>query len=247
MNEPYHSQFVEMIRSGAAERDIHSDQPEQPMVLADRFIRRELDRVELHRRSLIPLLVAHGAVGKCVLDVGCSTGGTTAALAMSHEIGAAEVIGVDPNERSIAAAQIRMQGLGISNARAHTVTPGRLPFASESFDLVVCVSVLEFVPDNRRGFLSELQRVARPGAHVYVSTPSPWYVRELHTGRLFGNQRRRDDKPWASSRRAITAAMSQCDVVSTDRWIVEQQLRYPLPDITARLLPWQKLLFRKRP
>lgn len=242
MQEPYLTQFVELIRTGAAERDIHSDEPEPAMVLADRFIRRELDRVNLHQRSLIPLLRHHKVTARRVLDVGCSTGGTTAALASWYVDG--DVVGVDVNPASIAAAKVRLQGLGMGNATADHVAPGPLPYPDASFDLVTCVSVLEFVPEGRDAFLSELQRVVRPGGHVYVSTPNPWQVRELHTGRLFGNQRRRPDMPWASSRAAIARGLDQCEAVHVDAWLVSR-IRFPLPAVTARLFPWQKLLYRK--
>lgn len=246
MIEPFHAQFVDMVRKGAGFQDIHTGLPESEMTASDLYVQRELERHELHRRSLIPLLVAHGAIGRRVLDVGCSTGGTTAALAMSREIGAAEVVGIDVQPRSVAAAKIRLQGLRIENARAELVVPGPLQQASESFDLVTCVSVLEFVEGDRTQFLQELQRVTKPGGHVYVATPCPWRLYEMHHGLLFGNQRRRKYYAWASTRGAITRALDQCDIVPTDRWIVKQRLPRMVPPIAARLFPWQKLLFRKR-
>lgn len=45
-----------------------------------------------------------------------------------------------------------------------------LPFASESFDLVICSHVLEHVPDDRAAF-SELHRVLAPGGQALLLTP----------------------------------------------------------------------------
>lgn len=46
----------------------------------------------------------------------------------------------------------------------------RLPFASDSFDLVTLFDVLEHIPDDR-GAAREALRVARPGGCLLVSTP----------------------------------------------------------------------------
>ena len=46
----------------------------------------------------------------------------------------------------------------------------RLTFAAEAFDHVVCLDVLEHVPDYRRG-LAECHRVLRPGGTLLLSVP----------------------------------------------------------------------------
>lgn len=238
MIEPYHAQFVDMVRSGAGQGDIHGQ--DSPCTVSEAFIRRELDRPRLHRESMINLLVNHGVTGQRILDVGCSTGGTTAALASWYST--SKVLAQDVNEKSVDAAKVRLLGLQLKNAIAHTVPPGPLPYPDASFDLVTCVSVLEFVPEGRREFLAELQRVVRPGGYVYLSTPNPWVLRELHSRRWLGNQRRRADYPWASTRGEIARGLDGCEAVSTDAYVAR---RYRCPAVVARVMPWMKLLFRR--
>jgi 2-polyprenyl-6-hydroxyphenyl methylase/3-demethylubiquinone-9 3-methyltransferase len=94
--------------------------------------------------------------GKAVLDLGCGGGFMAAALT---ERGAT-VTGVDPSEAAIAAARRHAETnhlyIDYRVARGE-----RLPFADGSFDIVVCVDVLEHIEDRRR-VLSEIRRVLRP-------------------------------------------------------------------------------------
>jgi SAM-dependent methyltransferase len=52
-----------------------------------------------------------------------------------------------------------------------------IPFADASFDSAVCFQVLEHIRDPRRT-LAELNRVLRPGAPLYMTTPFLWMVHE---------------------------------------------------------------------
>lgn len=260
--EPFRSQFIQLLQRGAGEQDIHSGAtavaPQDPVTLSPAFLQRELDRVAMHLRGAVSLLAAHRVAARQVLDVGCSTGGTTAAVALSPEIAASEVIGVDPNGLSIEAARVRAEGLGLGDrVRFQQIEAGgALPFANQSFDLVLAVSVLEFIPSAalRRAFLSELCRVTRPGGHIYVATPSRWRLRELHTDRWLGNFRRRSDEPWASSSAFIGRALADCRPVQVRRWLAGELMqrigRAQPPAIlqaglasALRLAPWQKHLF----
>ncbi len=66
---------------------------------------------------------------------------------------------------------------------------GRLPFASESFDTVLCTQVLEHVPSPER-VMNEFWRVLRPGGILITTTPQTWglhhephdYYRYTHYG-----------------------------------------------------------------
>jgi SAM-dependent methyltransferase len=116
------------------------------------------------------------ARGQDVLDVGCGSGEGLRVLA-SHALRA---VGIDLDER------LRRPDLNVEIA---SVT--ELP--DKSFDVVVCLDVIEHVEDDR-AFVAELCRVARKA--VFVSTPNyavtfnrhPFHIREytpLAFARLF--------------------------------------------------------------
>jgi SAM-dependent methyltransferase len=53
-----------------------------------------------------------------------------------------------------------------------------MPFRGNSFDAVIANQMLYHVP-NRRGALSEIRRVLRPGGRLYAATLGHSYLREL--------------------------------------------------------------------
>lgn len=259
MREPYRSEFIRLVRAGAAARDMHDsesagsyDSLVDPHASA-RFLRRELERVELHARSVCdPLAARIGHAGR-ILDVGCGTGGTTVALARS-ELDAVEAVGIDASAQALEAAEVRARGHGLPPRRVrfvHVAAGASLPFAACSFDLVTCISVLEFVSTQggREALVAEMLRVLKPGGHLYLATPNPLRMRELHSRRWFGNQRRPPGYPWASSGRALRHMLGRCDTVAMlgDRMASHPRLRWlawaaPALDWVA---PWQRLLARK--
>lgn len=63
----------------------------------------------------------------------------------------------------------------------------RLPYASNAFDVVIAVSVVEHVLplDERPKFVAELVRCTRPDGHVFMQIPNNDFFMELHTGLPF--------------------------------------------------------------
>jgi SAM-dependent methyltransferase len=106
------------------------------------------------------------AKGQKVLDVGCGSGSGLRLLSST----ANEAVGIDLDPR------LEGDGLDIRNQSIC-----ELP--SKSFDLVVCIDVIEHVEDDKT-FVKQLARVARKG--FLISTPNfavsrnkwPYHVRE---------------------------------------------------------------------
>jgi ubiquinone biosynthesis O-methyltransferase len=97
-----------------------------------------------------------------ILDIGCGTGIYCLELA---QLGA-KVTGIDISEAMLTKARTKAarQGLEIQFFCADA---RKLPFQDESFDAVVSVTALEFVPDLREA-LEEAYRVLRPGGRLVV-------------------------------------------------------------------------------
>ncbi len=125
------------------------------------------DRIE---EELI-LALAGPVTGKSVLDVGCGDGLLSVRLAQQG----ARVTGVDVDPRTLDAARDRA-----SSAHAAVMfiegNVDSLPCAEGTFDIVVAVAVLCFVP-NAESAASEMARVLRPGGRVVIGELgrySPW-------------------------------------------------------------------------
>ncbi|MEN9258432.1 MAG: bifunctional 2-polyprenyl-6-hydroxyphenol methylase/3-demethylubiquinol 3-O-methyltransferase UbiG [Gloeomargarita sp. SRBZ-1_bins_9] len=102
--------------------------------------------------------------GVRVLDVGCGGGLTCEFLAQRGAI----VSGVDPSDPSIAIARehARHQGLAID----YRVGGGEdLPYPDATFQVVVCVDVLEHVQDVAQ-VVRECSRVLQPGGLFFFDT-----------------------------------------------------------------------------
>ncbi|HXN32372.1 MAG TPA: class I SAM-dependent methyltransferase [Polyangiaceae bacterium] len=264
MAEPYASEFRRLVRLGAGARDIHAAKAEvgfaRRTTSSDAFVAREVSRIEAHRRGTCPILETFARRSPRVLDVGCSTGGSTVAMALSPVLASEVVVGFDLDALSLRAAEVRAKGHGLDPRRITFVSgcpEEGLPFGSDVFDLVVCVSVLEFLPtaEGRRKLVAEMKRVARPGGHVFLSTPSPLRLRDVHAKRLLGDVVRRDGFPWATPPWELRAMIADCERVPIDAWVVARALnRAGLP---GRVVPpaltkaiawahaWQKVLVRK--
>ena len=116
------------------------------------------DRIE---EELI-LTLTGPVAGKRVLDVGCGDGVLSVTLARQG----AHVTGVDVDRSMLDAARDRARSAHADatyiegNARS-------LPFADDTFDVVVAVTVLCFVPDADSA-VSEMARVLRPGGRLVI-------------------------------------------------------------------------------
>jgi 2-polyprenyl-6-hydroxyphenyl methylase/3-demethylubiquinone-9 3-methyltransferase len=102
--------------------------------------------------------------GLRILDIGCGAGILSEPLA---RLGA-HVVGADPSERNIAAAQrhASLSGLAVDYRAA---TAESLAEAGEAFDVVLAMEVVEHVADVRM-FVDLVGSMVRPGGLMFAAT-----------------------------------------------------------------------------
>ncbi len=108
-----------------------------------------------------------------ILDVGCGEGRHTAAAYRFPEV---TVVGTDLDIPSLSATRERLElhdrmgehGGGVWGLSASNIF--NLPFADNSFDLVICSEVLEHIPEDKSA-MAEIVRVVKPGCDLVVSVP----------------------------------------------------------------------------
>jgi ubiquinone/menaquinone biosynthesis C-methylase UbiE len=99
--------------------------------------------------------------GEQVLDIGCGTGRTAAALAGSY---GARVVGVDPSPGMLAEARAK-------GVEAHEGSAEGLPFADACFDMALMQLVVQHL-DRGRAF-AEALRVLRARGRLVIVTTDP--------------------------------------------------------------------------
>jgi len=139
--------------------------------------------------------------GLTLLEFGCNY---AASSIVAATLGAA-VTGVDVDADTVRLARLNAARYGVSDhldLRCLSDTR-RLPFPDSSFDIVLCVSVLEYVsPDHLPGVLGEINRVIKGGGIVIVSgTASRIAPREVHSGRWLVNYLPRALDGWLAGQR----------------------------------------------
>ena len=155
--------------------------PDDPVSIYDRFTNLYdlMFRVNGYSRSVerylretrLPL-----PAGARVLDAGCGTGLLTLAFLRVLER-PADIVSIDLSMRSLQTARRAVQKLPKGARRRAAFAQSNalaLPFADETFDLVLTSGVLEYLP--LREGLGELARVLAPGGHLlFVPVrPSPF-------------------------------------------------------------------------
>jgi ubiquinone/menaquinone biosynthesis C-methylase UbiE len=125
-------------------------------------------KVNGYGRSLDQYLMGHPlpvSRGARILDAGCGTGLLTLALVRTLRF-PVNITALDLSARSVRAAK---RAVSQTKGRTRDVTFAQgnvlaLPFADDSFDLIVTSGALEYVP-LEEGF-SEIARVMAPGGHL---------------------------------------------------------------------------------
>jgi len=124
------------------------------------------------------------------LDVGCGDGLRSGVWLNQH---AGTYVGVDISSRAVEAARNKL------NIDARVISDATsLPFEDETFDLIVCIEVLEHLFEPQLA-ATEMRRVLRPGGILVVQVPNVvhWWHRAVFAlkGRFvpFGDAL---DEPW---------------------------------------------------
>ena len=110
--------------------------------------------------QLEAMVRSHITTNSRVLDLGCGRGGVVELVWREVKLAA----GLDPDSPSL--SEHRAPGMPVIRGVGE-----RLPFIAESFDLIVCLWVLEHLQDPA-AMLREVHRVLRPGGHFVFLTPN---------------------------------------------------------------------------
>lgn len=110
--------------------------------------------------QLEALVRSHVFANTSVLDLGCGRGGVVELFWREVRLAA----GLDPDVPSL--AEHRAPGMPVIRGRGE-----HLPFAAASFDLIVCLWVLEHL-DRPEVVFKEVRRVLKPGGHFVFLTPN---------------------------------------------------------------------------
>ncbi len=114
-----------------------------------------------------------------IMDLGCGSG---AAVPHLRSLGF-DIVGVDFSPEMLAHAHHDFAGDG--GVRFCRSDAESLPFASESFDHLVCLGLLEYLGDHERA-VREAARVLRPGGTAVFSIPNGISPYHLTRGMAFG-------------------------------------------------------------
>jgi len=129
-----------------------------PLAFWDRYGRKTIERLRLKP-------------GSAVLDVGCGSGAS--AIPAARAVGKhGRVTGVDLAARLLALAKAKAEAEKLRNVEFRHADMTALGYEDESFDAVICVFAIFFVPDMVKQ-VRELWRMVRPGGQLAITTWGP--------------------------------------------------------------------------
>jgi arsenite methyltransferase len=98
--------------------------------------------------------------GEVVLDVGCGGG---LDLIMAHQLvgSSGRVCGIDLTPEMVVQARLNLERVGVTNSEVRCARAEAIPYAADTFDVVVSNGVLNLSPDKEQSF-REIYRVLKP-------------------------------------------------------------------------------------
>jgi arsenite methyltransferase len=114
-----------------------------------------------------PWALGRLAAGERVLDLG-SGAGTDSLIAAQMVGDNGHVTGVDMTPEMLGKARSAAAAMGVTNVEFVEGEAERLPFADESFDVVVSNGVIDLIPDKDAVF-GELHRLLTPGGRLQIA------------------------------------------------------------------------------
>jgi arsenite methyltransferase len=105
--------------------------------------------------------------GEQILDIGCGSGvDTILAAILAGEKGSA--IGVDIITEMIERAENNLALMDLENVKLQKASGESLPFAEDTFDVVISNGVINLIPD-KEAAMSEVIRVLKPAGRLMVA------------------------------------------------------------------------------
>lgn len=172
------------------------------------------------RKEIEPLLPA---VSHRVLDVGCGAGAT---LQWLRQTGRCQVaVGIEMMESAASVARERVDQVFVGDANLLVESA----FAAQSFDLILCLDVLEHLIDPWF-FIAKVQRLLKPGGLIVCSLPNVRHLRVVLPLLLAGRWRYEASGILDRTHLRFFTRESALELMSSDGLHVSQWCR--------RLPPW---------
>ena len=140
------------------------------------------DAHQKRRHDAVLALLRELPTGR-VLDYGFGWGDIAWEAAKTHP----DIHAVDVEQRRVDFARQQYAPIPFDRCR-----PDGLDFPDASFDIVLSIVVLPFVPDDE-AYLADIRRVLRPGGHLVVATKTSPFLSRMW--RRISGQRERDRHP----------------------------------------------------
>ena len=108
--------------------------------------------------------------GMKILDLGTGTGYFAFAIAQKHS--QIEIVGLDIVEKTLLMNQRKAEIMGLHHLKFKNYDGVKLPFADETFDLIITRYALHHFPVIEDTF-QEIKRVLKSNAKFFIADPAP--------------------------------------------------------------------------